>query len=990
MHRLLKRQLRHTFGKNFEVETLTEEVQKLLFRIEETYEDYDKENHLLEQAVQVNSEELTEAYKIIEKHNSSLKYEMGEKAVLLDQYKEAIDSTQIVSKTDMEGKITYVNQAFCDLSGYSEEELLGQPHNIVRHPDNSPELFREMWDTIQNKQVWNGELKNRAKDGSDYYVAATIFPLVNTKGEVIEYMAIRTNLTKRVEIEQKLDRQRRYSQLLFNDQENIVFTANKEKGVIEANRKFFEMLGFNSLADFKEKHECVCELFIIKEGYLKPTTKEAHWTDPIFADPQKQHKALMKDSSGEERIFSVVLNAVDFDAEHFIISSFTDITELEYAREQAEASEKAKSEFMANMSHEIRTPMNGIVGFTQLLMKSDLSMQQKQFTQLIEHSTSTLLKIVNDILDFSKIESGHLELDLIEVNPFIDLRNSISLFKSKANEKEISYLVDIDPTISECLMMDQLRITQILTNLVNNAIKFTPFNGTIHIEIQRIPSDDDKEHVFFGVTDTGIGIAPDRVDKIFQSFIQADSSTTREFGGTGLGLTISASLCELMGSKLRVRSRLGKGSTFFFQVPFETCQKSTSLAQNIAHPPLYIVKYEDSIYDNVLYQLDHFGVKYITLAYEEMRKLDVEEHIVIIFDYQIYLSLDLEENKVILIDERKAAFNLAKKIDGLYHLGSYHESPSDLYNAVVELNLISPLSSSGDNDDAHFDLKVLVAEDYEVNRILIEEMLKEYGITPDFAVDGLEAVEMGSSTEYDLIFMDINMPNLNGTDATKQLQEKGIKTPIIALTANALKGDRENFLSQGMDGYLSKPLDMEKLYEVLVEFSKTTKNVSTQKKATNIDKTSVKQLEEPAEVSSELSAMKTNMETNTKDVETVVYPVEKVVASLLLAKDKMGFPVAIIKRLFESFTSNSHATIEQLMDAVKKNDRQMLKDKAHALRGTSLSLQLDEISEICHILEYGQEGLEDKDYAKLAYKVNQLLQSIFDQQDQIIEGLEKS
>lgn len=969
MNRLLKRQLKNVFGKDFDSKALDVKIHSLLKRINEAYNDYDKDKRLLKHTIQINSEELMEAYETIEKHNISLRSEVDEKNLLLEQYKEAIDSTMIVSKTDKKGYITYVNQTFCDLSGYTKEELLGRPHSIIRHPDVPKKVFKEMWDTIRAKKSWHGEFQNRRKNGKLYYVDAHVFPLLDKNNEIIEYMAIRSDITKRVEIEQKLLKEHRYNQMLFNDQENIVFTANIKNGVLNANRKFLEILGFDSLEDFKKNHDCVCELFIEKEGYLKPTTEEVHWTEPIFREPHQQHKALIKDIHGDERIFSVVLNRIDFDDEEFVISSFTDITELEYAREQAEASEKAKSEFMANMSHEIRTPMNGIVGFTQLLMKSDLSMQQKQFTQLIEHSTSTLLKIVNDILDFSKIESGHLELDLIEVNPFIDLRNSISLFKSKAREKEISYLVDIDPTISECLMMDQLRVTQVLTNLINNAIKFTPFNGTIHIEIQRIPSDDGQEHVFFGVTDTGIGIAPDRLDKIFQSFIQADNSTTRKFGGTGLGLTISASLCELMDSKLRVRSRLGKGSTFFFQVPFATCNKSQKLAQNIAHPPLYIVEYEDSIYDNVLYQLDHFGVKYITLSFEEIRNLDVEEHIVIIFDYQIYLSLDLEESKVILIDERKAAYNLVKKIDGIYHLGSYLESPSDLYNAVVELNLIDPSTSLIDKDNKKFYLNVLVAEDYEMNRILIEEMLKEYGIVPTFAVDGLEAVEMGTSTHYDLIFMDINMPNMNGIDATKHLQEKGVTTPIIALTANALKGDREHFLSLGMDGYLSKPVDMEKLYEVLMQFS------TTSAKSSVIAKT--------PDMVSEVAT-----ETPSNDASTVPYPIDKVVDSLLLAKDKMGFSVAIIKRLFESFVTNSHATIEQLLDAVKANDRQLIKDKAHALRGTSLSLHLDEISEICHLLEYGEEGLEYKDYAELAYKVNGLLHSIFDQQDEIIKRLE--
>ncbi|KIM09949.1 MAG: hypothetical protein KU29_01485 [Sulfurovum sp. FS06-10] len=963
MHRLLNRQVKNIFGKNYDTTTLPDEVQKLLLSVGETYEDYDKEKHLLEHAIHVNSDELTEAYKIIEKHNSSLEYEMNEKTLLLDQYKEAIDSTLIVSKTDLGGRITYVNQTFCDLSGYTKAELLGHSNNIAHHPDTPLEVFKEMWNTIKSKKVWHGELTNRRKDGSAYYVDATIFPLVNQEGEIVEYMAIRTDLTKRVEVEKKLDHERRYSQVLFNDQENIVFTANKEKGVLEANRKFFEVLGFDTLEAFKAKHECVCELFIMKEGYLKPTTKTEHWTAPIFKEPQKQHKALIKDQKGKEHIFSVGIKLINFDDEKFVICSFTDITELEQAREEAEASEKAKSEFMANMSHEIRTPMNGIVGFTQLLMKSELSMQQRQFTQLIEHSTSTLLKIVNDILDFSKIESGHLELDLMPVNPFIELRNSISLFRSKAREKEISYLVDIDPTISECLMMDELRLTQVLSNLINNAIKFTPFNGTIHIEMQRIPSNDGKENIFFGVTDTGIGIAPDRLDKVFESFIQADSSTTRKFGGTGLGLTISASLCALMGSKLKVRSRLGKGSTFYFQISFDVCASSEKLSEQIAHPPIYIVEYDDKIYDNVLYQLNHFGVRFITLSFEEIKNIDIQEHIVILFDYQMYLSLDLEESKVLLIDERKAAFNLAKKVDGLYHLGSFLESPSDLYNAVVELNLIPTSSSTTDIEDSKFDLKVLVAEDYEVNRILIEEMLKEYGIVPDFAFDGVEAVEKGLATAYDLILMDINMPNLNGTDATKQLHDKGITTPIVALTANASKGDKEHFLSLGMDGYLSKPLDMNKLYDVLVKYVNLKKGV--------------------------VNTMEEKIESSVKKEENsmAVYAVENVVKALILAKNKMGFSIAIIKRLFESYVSNSQCTVDELLVAVKANDSKMIKDKAHALRGTSLSLQLNEISEICHVLEYGEEGLTADDYAKMAQKVGQLIHSVIDQKDEIMEQL---
>ena len=951
MNRLLKRQIKNIFGKNFDIRTLDSQVQNLLKRVDEAYSDFNKEKSFLDHLIEINTAELTEAYETIERHNLSLKNEVDEKSLLLKQYKDAIDATMVVSKTDLNGRISYVNDTFCELSGYSKRELLGHAHSVVRHPDTSSKVFEEMWKTITAKKSWHGEIPNRAKNGEVYYVDAHIFPLLNKKDEIIEYIAIRSDITKRVIAEKKLEKEHRYNQMLFNDQENIVFTANRDDGVIDANRKFFETFGFVSLEAFKNQHECVCELFIDKEEYLKVSTKETHWTDIIFAEPNKQHKALILDKRGKERIFSVKLNLIDFDDEQFIISSFTDITNLEHARKQAEASEKAKSEFMANMSHEIRTPMNGIVGFTELLMKSELSIEQKRYTQLIEHSTSILLKIVNDILDFSKIESGHMELDYIPVNPFVNLHNSISFFRSKAKEKNISYLVEIDPSINECLLMDELRITQVLNNLINNAIKFTPKEGTIHIQLEKKSSTSTEENISFSVTDTGIGIAPDRMDKVFQSFIQADSSTTRSFGGTGLGLTISASLCGLMNSELKLKSVLGKGSTFYFDMSFKTCEPSTVLAKEINNPPLYVIESEGVVYKTVLYHLKHFGIDYVLLNAEDIENFDFETHIVILFNYLLYLSLDLEENEVILIDSRDAATNLAKKIDKLLCLSSFEDTPSDLYNAVMELNLISKSNTTVLLDNKNLNLNVLVAEDYEVNRILIEEMLKEYGIVPDFAVDGLEAVMMGEAKAYDLIFMDINMPNLNGLDATKQLKEKGITTPIIALTANALKGDREHFLEEGMNGYLSKPLDGTLLLEVLLEYTKEDSKE-----------------EEPLEVH-------------------VDYSVDEIIDSLAIAQKKMNFPVAIIKRLFESFIKNALFTKESFLEAIDIHDEKMIKDKAHALRGTALSLELEKIVNICYLLEYEKETLNLEECKQMVFDVTRLIQAIDEKKELVLARL---
>ncbi|MCH9739575.1 MAG: PAS domain S-box protein [Epsilonproteobacteria bacterium] len=490
----------------------------------------------------------------------------------LEALSHLVNEHMISSKTDTKGVITSVSQAFLDISGYSEEELLKHSHNIVRHPDMDKSVYKEMWKTLKEGKPWSGDLKNRAKDGSIYYVHATIIPGFNTNGKLVEYISFREDITEKVLTEHTLEEERQLNQIILDNQEEILLMSTQNNGVININNKFLTTFDFKDLKDFKEHHQCICELFIHKEGYLK-RSEGSDWTKEVLANPDTMHKALMLNKKGKEAIFLARVKKITIAEEEHYITTFTDITELEKARELAESSEKAKANFMANMSHELRTPLNGITGFTQLLTQTPVSEKQSKYLSMIETSSHNLLGIVNDILDFSKIESGNMELEYKKSDLFMEIESTVNLFKTRAKDKNLNYKLDMDPTISPCLMIDALRLSQILSNLISNAIKFTPENGTVTVSIKSVVKHKGYEELHFAISDTGIGIPKDRQKAIFEAFTQADTSTTREFGGTGLGLSISVSLVQVFGGELKLESEENKGSTFFFNIEAKRCEK---------------------------------------------------------------------------------------------------------------------------------------------------------------------------------------------------------------------------------------------------------------------------------------------------------------------------------------------------------------------------------------------------------------------------------
>ena len=588
---------------------------------------------------------------------------------------------------------------------------------------------------------------------------------------------------------------------------------------------------------------------------------------------------------------------------------------------KAQTADRAKSQFLANMSHEIRTPLNGIIGFSHILTQSAITAQNREYARIIYENSHGLLDIINDILDISKIEQGNIDIVQEPFSPTDVLEKVVELFAIKAKEKSIRFHFYASPTIPEFVIGDAVRLRQVLSNLLGNAIKFTPQNGRVRFEVRQLEIDMHYVLLRFAIEDSGVGIPKQQQKKIFEPFVQADDGIERKFGGTGLGLSISSDIIKKMGSSIGLESEVGVGSKFYFdmRLPIGACfipsekRESTHIFAILGQPTEFPEHLE--VLQVYLYKWGKLQAwnpkKRVDALFCYIMTPDIEEKIVLYKKaFPHVLIIALRDDCIGTLP-----FSLEPIVDQLLECPLYG---SKIFNAIVSLFKDKVSETIPQTEIIAIGGKILVAEDNPTNRQLMQIYLEKLGVSFTMVENGEEALMLYCKENFDLVLMDINMPVMDGIAATKAILENEQTfarnhTPIIALTANTLKGDKERYVTMGMDGHLSKPIVFEDLRNLLEKY------ITTEL----MDK------DEPLGLQTEL---KEN--------------IDKVAIAT-----KMGLDIVTLEMILDNFFLTLEDDLAKLENACSTGNSEEIFKAAHYLKGACANLFLDEAVSLLEYIE---------------------------------------
>jgi PAS domain S-box-containing protein len=893
------------------------------------------------------------------------------------------------------------------------------------HPEDRERVLAGIEEVINNGgEMWSEEYRFRRADGEYSTVVDRAYVDRDERGEPVRMIGSMMDITERRKAEEEIrhlnqslerrveerteelkdalaelrDSEERYA-LVVKGSNDGIYDWNIRTGEIFWNERLFEMFGLSRF-EYTPTFEGFLELVHPDDRQRLMEGITAHLEQGAEFDMELRYRH----SSGEYRVCDTRGQAQRDEAGVPIRMAgiATDITErkkaeekirrlneeleervkertlqleramseLKRARDEAESANRAKSEFLANMSHEIRTPMNGVIGMTSLVLDTDLSAEQREYAETIRISGENLLNIINDILDFSKIESGRMDFETIDFDLGTTVEDAIGLHAEQAYAKGLELASLIESDVPRSLRGDPGRLTQVLTNILGNAIKFTE-EGEVVLRVQLAEESSNAAMVRFEVKDTGIGMTEEQCSRIFQSFAQADASTTRRYGGTGLGLAISKQLVEMMGGEIEAESELGHGSTFWFTVRLE--KQPADALRHLLSPradlhDLRVLVVDDNetnrkiVHEHVI----SWGMKngMAEDSQSALQKLSGaaesgEPYDLAIIDLNMPEMGGMELARRIKADPAISSTRLllltsvglrgeaeqAKRVG----FSAYLTKPvrqSQLYNAIAtvvsypegkvstpeqETPIVTRHSLEGAkarSRQRRWRAHVLVAEDNQVNQKVAVRLLERIGYRADVAADGLEAVEALSRIPYAAVLMDVQMPEMGGYEATAEIRRRegdGRHTPVIAMTANAMQGDREEALEAGMDDYISKPVKLEELEAVLKRW------VSEERVPE----------EATGSAADDRSASRENSEED---------PLDRTVLEGLRELQKEGEP-DILEELIGLFLADVPSQLVALREALEAGDAPFVERIAHTLKGSSGNMGATRMTAICSELE---------------------------------------
>lgn len=760
--------------------------------------------------------------------------------------------------TDLNGIITVFNSGAEKMLGYTADEMVGKHTPAIIHLEEEAEelaleLSEEFGRKITDFEVFiarperdGSEQRNWTylrKDGHKRLVSLIITPIRDTDFTSIGYLGIAIDITETRKIELDLINEKSRLSAFVQHTPAAVAMLDKDMRYLAVSNRWVdeyklegkEVIGSSHYDVFKvsiddsaiERHKRVLSGAVERK-------EEAVYTIDGYDKQQYVTWEMRPWFLHDGEIGGMMIFTQN------ITSLINQREELKLAKSQAEEANKAKSEFLANMSHEIRTPLNGVIGFTDLVLKTKLNETQHQYLSIVNQSGNALLSIINDILDFSKIEAGKLELDIDKNDLYETCAQATDIISYQIQNKGLEMLLNIESDLPRFIYADSVRLKQVLVNLLSNASKFTE-KGEIELKVENLESTGDFNRLKFSVRDTGIGIHPEKQKKIFEAFSQEDSSTTKKYGGTGLGLTISNRLLGLMDSKLQLVSDSGQGSTFFFEVTFQT-EKGEPIEwfdiDNIKTVLVVDDNENNRLIVSQMLLLKNIHSTEATNGFEALQILATGEKFdVILMDYHIpfmdgletirkikeSFMADLNDMPVILL---QSSSDDQKIIQVCKELGVRHKlikpiKLQDFYQTLSRLHVKEePKSSMEEESITQKDVpfKILIAEDNTINMLLAETIIKRSYPNAILikAKNGLEAFEYCKKEMPDIILMDVQMPEMNGYEATRSIRDisEASQVPIVALTAGNVKGEREKCLEAGMNDFVVKPVIEDTLKEI--------------------------------------------------------------------------------------------------------------------------------------------------------------------------------